>query len=186
MVLKRAVAIQGEFEALSEDDLDLVEQNTGVRIERPEIVSPDMLTSRLWKRSSTYKQKRVKKLKRAGATEDSEEEVDNDVVHDLARLFDDTSASRRDKNKGKRTAETDTNLLAKANRALDMDDLEDDMADFIEEDSPDEGDADARENRAKKKRQEKAAKRRKTTGFSLGGLDITAEYVLCYSRHPSI
>lgn len=26
----------GEFEALSEDDLDLVEQNTGVRIARPE------------------------------------------------------------------------------------------------------------------------------------------------------
>ena len=29
----------GEFEALSEDDLDLVEQNTGVRIERPEGVN---------------------------------------------------------------------------------------------------------------------------------------------------
>ena len=29
----------GEHEALSEDDLDLVEQNTGVRIERPEGVN---------------------------------------------------------------------------------------------------------------------------------------------------
>lgn len=29
-------ASTGDFEALSDDDLDLVEQNTGVRIERPE------------------------------------------------------------------------------------------------------------------------------------------------------
>jgi hypothetical protein len=32
-------ALSGEFEALSEDDLELVEQNTGLRIARPEGVS---------------------------------------------------------------------------------------------------------------------------------------------------
>ena len=121
-------------------------------------------------------QRKVKKLKRAGAADESEEDFYEDGVQDLANIFDDTSAGQRSKNKSTRRADADINLVTKANRALDVNDLEeDDMADFIEEDSPDEGDPDAREGRTKRKRQEKAAKRRKNTGFSMGGLDISTE-----------
>lgn len=113
----------------------------------------------------------MKKLKRAGAADESSD--DQDEERGLDNLFDD---ARPERESGRRRGEADTNLLSKANRAVDMDDLEDDMADFIEEDSPDEGDEEMREARAKRKRQEKASKRRQAGSFAaLGGLDISAE-----------
>lgn len=55
---------------------------------------------------------------------------------------------------------------------------EDDMADFIEEDSPDENEDENRDARVERKRAEKAARRKKAAGFAMGGLDITAEYAI--------
>jgi len=97
-------------------------------------------------------------------------------VNDVANLFNDISARKqKEDGKGKRRAQDDTNLITKANRALDMDD-EDDMADFIEDDSPDEDD---RRNNGKKTarkiKEKQRKKQRAARGFAMAGMDITAE-----------
>lgn len=52
---------------------------------------------------------------------------------------------------------------------------EDDMADFIEEDSPDEGEDRDKEARQARKMKEKERRRKRATGLAMGGLDIGAE-----------
>lgn len=64
--------------------------------------------------------------------------------------------------------------MARANRVVDMDE-EDDMADFIEEDSPDE-DAETRDRDAvRARKQAQKERRRKRGGFAMGGMDISNE-----------
>lgn len=70
--------------------------------------------------------------------------------------------------------------MAKANRALDMDEDEDDMADFIEEDSPDEdGEGGAVRSQEKKLSRDilrkERSKQRRAAGIAMAGMDITAE-----------
>ena len=59
---------------------------------------------------------------------------------------------------------------------------EDDMADFIEEDSPDEGEERDKEARLARKMKEKERRRKRATGLAMGGLDIGTERVYSH-RH---
>jgi hypothetical protein len=68
-------------------------------------------------------------------------------------------------------------MRARANRVFDEE--EDDMADFIEEDSPDEEDREREDRQARKTREKARRKQRREEGFALSNLDITAEYVCC-------
>ena len=114
-------------------------------------------------------QRKLKKLKRAGAAE-SEDEAPERLV-DVANLFDDIQ--RRDRQRARGDDDDDEDAAGGRGRGLELE--EDDMADFIEEDSPDEEGGAPRAERAREKARQKAAKRKKATGVALGGLNITAE-----------
>lgn len=112
-------------------------------------------------------QRKTKKLKRAGATSDESE--DDQRAPDVEDLF----AERKERSKGKSRASDNLDMRLRANQVFDED--EDDMADFIEEDSPDEEDIERNDRQARKTREKERKRQRRAEGFALSNLDITAE-----------